>query len=59
MQVRTIHTREGEGAVLVFLPGWDDITKVHEALQVISMSGSVTSKDVSGKGCRSIFLQYT
>jgi len=38
IQVHTIHTREGEGAVLVFLPGWDDITKVYDALQV-SMSG--------------------
>ena len=26
---------EGEGAVLVFVPGWDDISKVHAALDGI------------------------
>lgn len=31
--VQRIHVREREGAVLVFLPGWDDITKVHDGLQ--------------------------
>jgi len=27
-----IDEEEGDGAVLIFLPGWDDITKVHQSL---------------------------
>ena len=30
--VHYIHTRKGEGAILIFVPGWDDISKVNKLL---------------------------
>ncbi|KAM3567419.1 hypothetical protein VYU27_010435, partial [Nannochloropsis oceanica] len=31
--VRKIDHEEGPGAILIFLPGWEDISKLHESLQ--------------------------
>ncbi|TFJ80181.1 hypothetical protein NSK_008481 [Nannochloropsis salina CCMP1776] len=36
--VKKIDAEEGSGAILVFLPGWEDITKVHETLQRLPQS---------------------
>jgi hypothetical protein len=38
--VKKIDAEEGSGAILVFLPGWEDITKVHETLQRLPQVGT-------------------
>jgi hypothetical protein len=37
--VLRIDEDEGEGAILIFVPGWEDITKLHQALSALPQAG--------------------
>jgi hypothetical protein len=39
--VEYIHMKQGEGAILVFLPGWEDISKVNKLLTEKMSAGNV------------------